>query len=438
MKILGYELSKAAPPPAPQHPFHQAKDRSFDEILRLMYSRQVASGENVTPANAMRCSTVHAIVRALTNAIGSYPLGVFEEQKDDDGKTTLKPLPDHDLNRLLKQPNRRMTQTMYVRRIMTHLALWGNHISVKAQGKNGPIMFLRPVHPDQVTLLDDNDLSPVYQITFANETRRYIARQLLHVTSGVSVHGVWAPSPVEEAAEAIGLALAAERMLAELYGNNAMPATVLTGGKFSSEEQYDLWIRKWQEAYGAGANRGGTALLPEGMEPKEMTFKPIDAQVLEARKFQRNEIAAVWGVPPHKLADLERATFSNISHQGLEFLQDVMLPYAKMIEQAMDRDFLSDSDRAAGVVLRFDLDGAERADFKSRVEGYSKMHSVGAINPNEIRSREGMRPRTDPAGEEYATPLNMRTSGDDDEGTPTGDTPGAGEDTGGEASLRSV
>ncbi len=422
--------------------FREAKDRSFDEIIRLMFSNTVSSGENVTPANAMRCSTVHAIVRALTNAMGSYPIKVFRERTDDDGKTTLEPLPNHNVNRLLKNPNKRMTQTVFFRRVMLHVALWGNHISTKGQGGSGPISFLRPVHPDQVTMLDDDELNPVYQITFKNETRTYNARQVFHVTGGVSVSGAWAPSPVEDAAETIGMAIAAERVMAELFGNSGIPSFLLTGGRFSSEEQYDLWVRKWEAAYGrGGAHSGGTALLPDGMDAKQVALSMVDAQTLEARKFQRTEIAAIWGVPPHKLADLERATFSNIEHQGLEFLQDVMLPYVRLVEQALERDVLTDDDRRGGVVIRFDLDGAERADFKSRVEGYSKMHAVGAISPNEIRAREGMNPREDGGGDAYASPLNMRVSNessDTDAGIADADSESDSDAENDDVALRSV
>ena len=421
---------------------HSSKDRSFDDIIRLMFSNMVASGENVTPANAMRCSTVQAIVRALTNSIGSFPLGVFKELKDDDGKVTLEPLPSHSVMTLLRAPNKRHTQTQYFRRCMTHVALWGNHISIKGQGGTGPIRFLRPVHPDSVTVKPGQDeLEPIYRIQLAGGERDFPANKILHITGGISVDGVMGLSPVDDAAEAIGLCLAAERLLAELYSNGAIPAFLLTGGKFTSKEQYEVWIKSFEKTYGKGGDRGGVAMLPEGMDAKELTFKPMDAQLLEARKFQRTEIASVWGVPPHKLADLERATFSNIEHQGVEFSQDVMLPYVRLFEQAMERDLLTISDRRQGVVIRFDLDAAVRAAFKERVEGYTKLHSVGAMSPNEIRAREGMNPRDDPAGDAYAEP-QMGSNLDEDipgtEGTGDESEEGEPEESPGSASLSAV
>ena len=372
-----------------------SKDRSFDDIIRLMFSNMVASGENVTPANAMRCTTVQAIVRALTNSIGAFPLMVFKEIKDNDGKVTLEPLPNHSVMTVLKRPNKRHTQTQYFRRCMTHVALWGNHISIKGQGATGPIRFLRPVHPDTVRVEDANELEPIYHIQLAEGERAFTADKILHITGGISIKGAMGNSPVDDAAEAIGLCLSAERLLAELYGNGAIPATLLTGGKFTGKEQYDLWIKSFKETYGRGADRGGVAMLPEGMEIEQLTFKPIDTQ----------------------------------------------LPEARLVGQAMERDLLTDSDRRNGVVIRFDLDAAVRATFKERVEGYAKLHSVGAISPNEIRAREGMNPRKDPGGDAYAQPqmgsnLDENSTGNEGAGSESEEgEPGEGE---GSASLSAV
>ncbi len=400
----------------------EAKDISFDELVRQMWTHTVASGEDVTPKNAMRCTTVHAIVRALTNAIGSYPVRVVEAQEDDDGYETTRPMPTHPLNAVLKNPNRYMTGTQYWRRAMTHVALWGNHFSLKGSGQNGQIQFLNPIAPSRVQLNTEQstEFSPQYDITTARGTLTVSYARVLHITGGISIDGPMAESPVELAAEAIGLALAAERLLAELYGNGSIPGFLLTGAKFNSEEQYRVWVENFRSVYGAGrGGRGSVAMLPDGMDAKEITFKPIDAQLLEARSFQRTEIASVWGVPPHKLADLERATFSNIEHQDLEFVRDAMLPYVRSFEESMTRDLLSPEDRNAGLVVRFDLDAAVRGDFKNRVDGYNKMWNVGAMNANEIRAREGMNPRE--GGDEYYTPLNTRSNGEPDEDAATDD-----------------
>jgi HK97 family phage portal protein len=435
MKLFGRKEKPAASP----IPWTEIKDRSFDEILRLMFSREIAAGINVTPKSALRNTTVHAIVRALTNAIATYPVGVYQLQYDDDGKETRTPLPNHNVSRILRRPNKRLTQAMFFRRCILHVSLWGNFLAVKVSGVRGPISALNPISPESYTVVNDDELNPVIDVHFSNGTRRYSGNQLLIVNGILHTEGVLAESPIDKAAEAIGLAMAAERMLSQLYGNGAVPGFLLTGGRFASEEQYETWVNKFRQVYGQnGSNRGGVAMLPEGMEAKTLTFAPADAQLLETRKFQRQEIASVYGVPLHKLADLERATFSNIEHQGLEFLQDVMLPFVRNIEEALERDCLTEADQRAGVAIRFDMDAGDRADFKSRTESYSKMHSIGAMSPNEIRAREGMNPRE--GGDEFVTPMNMRPSGEDEDVERDNEDDAESDDSGteAEAALRSV
>jgi len=245
--------------------------------------------------------------------------------------------------------------------------------------------------------------------------------QILHISGGIpSADGVLGISPVVKAREAIGICLAAERLIAQLYGNNDIPTMALMGGQFKDEEEYKLWAEKFRETRGSiSEGRGGTLLLPEGMEAKEMSFKPTDAQLLEMRKFQRIEIAQVYGVPPHKLADLERATFSNIEEQSLEFVRDVAKPYVKLFEAAMGRDLLTDADRQRGHVIRFDMEEATEGKLQDRLTAYGKAHEIGAMSPNEIRERLGLNPRKDPGGDEYVTALNMRPANelpDDTEG----------------------
>lgn len=412
---------------------------SLDELAsRMAAMNRVASGARVTPENAMQCTTVHGIVRALTNAIGSYPAYVGRSKTGPHG-TYVERDPKHNLNNLLRKPNAIQTGTQFSRMMMQHTALYGNWYAIKGQAQTGPITYLRPIEdPDIVSLYDMNESmtnawarGPIYKVSGLMD-EPIDSRRMVHVTSGiVDDNGIMGKSPVRLAKEAIGICLAAEQFIAELYGNNALPTMLLTGGEFSSEEQYNLWVKKWREAYGNGFDRGGTALLPAGMEAQEITFKPIDAQVLEMRKFQRIEIAQVYGVPPHKLADLERATFSNIEEQSLEFVRDVAKPWVRLIEEALMRDLLTANDLRAGYVIRFDMEAATEGKLKERLEAYGKAYEIGAMNPNEIRQRLMLDPREDEGGEAYATMLNMRTTDDDVSDDSEGEGSG-GEDEGSE------
>lgn len=419
------------------------EELSFDQLLvRMATSNQLLSGISVTPANAMRCTTVQGIVRALTNAIGSYPVSVGQVVPGKNG-ATVKELPEHELVPLLAKPNAIHTSTEFFRMAMTHIALWGNFYAVKGQGQSGPVRFLRPIeNPDAVSVDSVHWRNGVvYRVNFEDGEQRFMAgRQILHITSGIPADdGVTGVSPVYLAREAIGICIAAERLIAQLYGNNDVPTMALMGGTFRDEEDYKLWLQKFKEARGSMSDgRGGTLLLPEGMTAKEMSFKPVDAQLLEMRKFQRLEIAQVYGVPPHKLADLERATFSNIEEQSLEFVRDVAAPSVKLFQQAMGRDLLSEEDQQSGHVIRFDMEAATEGKLVDRINAYAKAREIGAMNPNEVRQRLGMNPRTDPGGDEYVTPLNMRNDNElpgttEDEGTD-----GEGSELGSEGASNSI
>lgn len=395
---------------------------TLDELARRMAAMSsVFSGVSVTPETAMKCTTVHGIVRALTNAIGSYPPSVGQIQRGSHGNYVQMD-PSHGVNRLLLRPNAVQTSTEFWRMAMQHTLLYGNFYALKGQGQTGPISFLRPIENPDAVSLDGIEtrasrwgLGPVFRIDGLELPERFVpASRMLRITSGiVSDNGVTGRSPVDLAKEAIGICMAAEQYIAELYGNNAMPSMVVTGAKFTNKEQFDLWRQAWQDAYGAGTlGRGGTAMLKEGMDIKELAWKPIDTQVLEMRKFQRLEIAQVYGVPPHKLADLERATFSNIEEQSLEFVRDTAKPWVLLAQQGAARDLLTADDQQRGYVIRFDMESATEGKLKERLDAYGKAHEIGAMNPNEIRQRLNLDPRADDGGEAYATPLNMRTTDD--------------------------
>lgn len=416
--------------PVDAYPVQQKQELSLNQFLEhLALSQRVSSGVSVTPDNAMRCTTIQGIVRALTNAIGSYPPTVVRK-RDQQSQTIIENQPRHAVTGLLNKPNGVHTATQFWRMATQHVALHGNFYALKIQSQGAPVEALRPIeNPDAVTVDDVDWRSGVtYRVDFDDNREPFVHQsRMFHCTSGITeADGVTGISPVVQAKEAIGICIAAEQLIAQLYGNNDVPTMALIGGMFRSEEDYKLWSEKFKAARGqVSEGRGGTLLLPEGMEVKEMSFKPADAQLLEMRKFQRIEIAQVYGVPPHKLADLERATFSNIEEQSLEFVRDVAAPWVQLVSQAASRDLLSEQDRQRGLMVRFDMEQATEGKLQDRLTAYGKAHEIGAMNPNEIRQRLGMNPRTDDGGSAYATPLNMRTSddeqiSDDNSGEPAG------------------
>jgi HK97 family phage portal protein len=212
-------------------------------------------------------------------------------------------------------------------------------------------------------------------------------------------------SPIMNMRESIALEIAAEKFGASFFGNGAMPLIMFTYMQGSqghkTDEDRQRFIDEFQAAY-RGKGRFRAMLLPRGITAGDPV--PVDndkAQFLQTRKYQRTVIAGGLGVPAHHVGDLERATFNNVEQQSLDFDVNCVLPYGRIFESAMERDLLTDEDRAGGIIIRFNLDATLRADFKTRQEGLKIQRENGIINPNQWREREGMNPRTDPGGDQY-------------------------------------
>jgi HK97 family phage portal protein len=158
-------------------------------------------------------------------------------------------------------------------------------------------------------------------------------------------------------------------------------------------------------------------LLPKGIEQKEpIRIENDKAQMLESRKYQRTVIAGAFGVPPHLVGDLERATFNNVEQQDADFTSNVVQPVATAFEAAMERDLLTEEDYRSGIIIRFNLDSILRADFKSRQEGSRIQREGGMLSANEWREREGMNPiPKDKGGDDYIRPANMTVAGEQQE-----------------------
>ncbi|MCB1715100.1 MAG: phage portal protein, partial [Candidatus Competibacteraceae bacterium] len=179
---------------------------------------------------------------------------------------------------------------------------------------------------------------------------------------------------------------------------------------------------QWQDDYAGASNAGKTLVLEEGMDWKQIGLTNEDAQYLETRKFQRSEIASIYRIPPHLIGDLEKSTFSNIEHQGLEFVKYTMAPWFARWEQAISRDLLTERERDR-YFAEFLVDGLLRGDIKSRYDAYSVGRQWGWLSANDVRKLENMNPIDE--GDEYLSPLNMIPASQIGQGTDNqGDTDG--------------
>jgi HK97 family phage portal protein len=379
---------------------------TLDQLIRkleLVY--ETISGIAVTPETALQAPTVQAVIRAIGGHISTLPVHVLLKTESK-GREKKEPLPNHPVQRLLSHPNQTQDRVSYWLDATSWLLRYGRHHAFKARGVTGPIRRLEPLPPATVNVEQADDLSLKYRVyRSAGDSRVYRADQV-HTARLMSRDGVEADSPVMNVRESIALEIAAERFGGSFFGNGAMPGIVfryMTGATgHKSEEDRKRFIEEFQAAFNA-RGRFRAILVPRGIE---MAGDPIaldndKAQFLETRKYQRTVIAGAFGVPPQFVGDLERATFNNAEQQSIDFVGNVILPVVRVFEAAMERDLLTDEDRAGGVIIRFNLNAALRGEFRARQEGLKIQREAGIINPNEWREMEGMNPRTDAGGEEY-------------------------------------
>jgi HK97 family phage portal protein len=391
MRLFGWEVTR---------PRADAQMTLDQLIQRLDAMFATVSGISVTPESAMQAPTVQAIVQAVAGAISTLTVRVLQKTTKA-GRTSKEPLPNHPVDRLLLAPNDTEDRVTYWLDATSWLIRYGNHYAVKGRGITGPIRRLVSIPPGEVSIEQQQDRTLLYRI--GTEPKRTAAQ--MHHVRGAARNGWEGDSPVMDVREAIALEIAAERFGAAFFGNGALPLLIFKyavgsqGHKSPAARQQ--FLDEFQSAFKSGKAFKGF-LLPHGMDtPETVEINNDHAQFLDTRKLQRTIIAGAFGVPPHMVGDLERATFSNIEHQSLEFVQRVVLPKVRVFEGAMERDLLTPEDRAQGVIIRFNMDALLRGDFKSRQDGLNIQRQAGVINANEWREHEDMNPRTDVGGEHY-------------------------------------
>lgn len=209
---------------------------------------------------------------------------------------------------------------------------------------------------------------------------------MLHIP-GLGFDGLVGYSPIAMAKNAIGMAIACEEYGAKFFANGAAPGGVLEHPGTIKDPQR---VREsWQSTFGGSGNANKIAVLEEGMKYTPIGISPEQAQFLETRKFQINEIARIFRVPPHMVGDLEKSSFSNIEQQSLEFVKYTLDPWVIRWEQSIQRSLLS-SDEKAAYFVKFNLEGLLRGDYQSRMNGYAIGRQNGWMSANDIRELENL------------------------------------------------
>ncbi len=350
-----------------------------------------SSGKRVNERTAMQMTAVYSCVRILSEAVAGLPLQ-FYKYNSDGGKEKAV---DHPLYFLLHdEPNPEMTSFIFRETLMTHLLLWGNAYSQIIRNARGEIIALYPLMPDRMEVNRDANGQIYYEYYTSTDDAHTMKgssvilqpSDVLHIP-GLGFDGLVGYSPIAMAKNAIGMAIACEEYGAKFFANGAAPSGVLEHpGTLKDPSR----VREsWQATFGGSANSNKVAVLEEGMKYTPISISPNEAQFLDTRKFQIDEIARIFRVPPHMVGDLDKSSFSNIEQQSLEFVKYTLDPWVSRWEQAMSRALLTPEEKKH-YFFKFNVDGLLRGDYQSRMNGYATARQNGWMSANDIRELENL------------------------------------------------
>ena len=383
--------------------FGQARDKPVDKAADAGYSflfGRTTSGKPVNERTAMQTTAVYACVRILAEAVASLPLHVYEYQ-DDGGK---KLVHDHPLYYLLHdEPNPEMTSFVFRETLMSHLLIWGNAYAQIIRDGAGRVLGLYPLLPDKMEVQRD-DKGNIYYVYSRNSDENPMfkeygniklkAEDVLHIP-GLGFDGLIGYSPIAMAKNAVGMTLACEEYGASFFANGANPGGVLEHPGVLKDPSK---VREsWNSVYRGVSNAHKIAVLEEGMKYQQIGIPPEEAQFLETRKFQINEIARLYRIPPHMVGDLDKSSFSNIEQQSLEFVKYTLDPWVIRWEQSLQRSLLLPGEKGK-YFIKLNVDGLLRGDYQSRMNGYAVGRQNGWFSANDIREMENMNPILDEEG----------------------------------------
>lgn len=377
------------------------------EMDRAVGSAASATGMYVDAGTAMTSAVVYACVNVLAQSIASLPLLVYRRLPNG-GKERA---PEHRLYPILHDlSNPEMTAYELRAALVGHVCLWGNAYC-EIERSDAGINALWPLRPDRMTPTRDAGNNLVYDYRLPDGmTKRFQFRQIMH-WRGLSSNGIIGYSPIQQAAESVGLDLATRQFGGRFFGNDSRPGGILTHpGKLSPDGAKNL-KKRWEEAHRGLSNSQRVAVLEEGVTWTTIGIPPEQAQFLETRRYGRSEIAGLYRVPLHLIGDLERATFSNIEAQSLEFAKYSLTPWLVQIEQAIQRDLFGISAGKRSHFAEHLLEGLLRGDSQARAAYLQTMRQNGALNADEWREKDNMNPIPGGKGKIYWQPVNMQELG---------------------------
>jgi HK97 family phage portal protein len=361
-----------------------------------------AAKEQVTNETALTVSTVYAAIRNISEDIAKLPLKVYRKE----GNRRIE-VPDHRLNYVLNyKPNEEMTAMSYRETGNAHAMGWGNHYAEILRNRIGEPSGLVPIKPSRVSVKRES--SGIYYDVMTDEgtKRTFSGRDIFHL-HGLGFDGLMGYNIIQQMAQSVGGAIATEKMSSAFFGNGMHASGHLEHPNNLSPEAQRRLADQLERIHGGAGNAYKTLVLEEGMKYTKDLVDPKASQMIETRQFTVSEFCRWLRIPPHKVADLSRATFSNIEQQNIDYVIDCLLGWAKRWEQCVFWKLFTDEEKQQGYYVEHEFAALLRGDINTRYDAYSKLWDRGVLSPNEIRAFENMNPIK--GGDNHYIPLNYTT-----------------------------
>jgi HK97 family phage portal protein len=387
-----------------------ADDRWYAPFIGM----ETNAGARVDQNSALNIPAVWACIRIIAESIGSLPLHLYTRQGRGKNRAV-----NHPLYLLLHdRPNPEMTAMTFRELLVSHVLAWGNAYAEKELDQLGRVKALWPIGPDRVEPRRDMDSREIFyrvRLEDSGMTKDIPRDAMLHVP-GLSYNGLVGYSPIAKMREAIGLTLATEEFGARFFGAGTHPGLIVSHpGKLGEMAHKNLRESLSTKYSGLGKSHR-LLLLEEAMKVEKIGINPEEAQFLATRRFQLAEIARIYRVPMHMLADVEKgASYASIEQMSLDFVIHTLRPWMVRFEQAYNNQlFLTDLERRRYFWEHL-VEGLLRGDLKSRYEAYAIGRNWGWLSADDCRELENMNPLPDGKGEIYLQPLNMVEAGTEPE-----------------------
>lgn len=357
------------------------------------------SGIQVTPETALGASAVFACVAVISSTMATLPVHIQDQETGDEDD-------EHPLRKLLaREPNPEMTAAVFREAFFVNALLWGGaYAIVERDPKTQLPSAIWPVPSCTVRRQRYSGSGELYYlVTVAGSTYQFTPDQILDLPD-MTIDGLCGVSRVDKARNAIGLGLAAEKFGGKFFSNGGNLGGILKLPTGMKDDAIKAFVASWKKNYTGVDNALKTAMLTGDMDYVRTGIDPEAAQMIDTRVFQVREVARIFRVPLHKIGDLERATFSNIEHQAIEFVQESILPWAVKFEQECNRKLLTDAEKGK-IEVKLNLDALLRGDTLSRYQAHNLALMGGWQTRNEVRRKESLPPIE--GGDKLLQPLNM-------------------------------